>query len=134
MVNCEKILSEYKESLLKENESWPFDVKIAHDYLCENLFKCNCNIFDMMSSCRINSKNFSTRFKYYTGLSPSEFLRLNRLKASLKIISNEKMENVPIGCISIMVGYENPASFSNSFKRQYGISPKEYRKGKRQVA
>ena len=34
----------------------------------------------------------------------------------------------PIGEISREVGYDNPLTFSKTFKIYYGVSPKEYRK------
>ena len=64
-----------------------------------------------------------TKLKALTNMSPSEFVRLIRLRRAASII---KQKNVNISEVAYMVGYSNRSYFSTSFKELYGMTPKEY--------
>lgn len=68
---------------------------------------------------------FSARFRELVGETPMRFLtkvRLTRAAGPL-ITTNDNLY-----AISRAVGYENEASFSKAFKREFGRSPGEYRR------
>ena len=52
-----------------------------------------------------------------------------RIQRACKIL--EETDN-PIQEIARQIGYDNPLTFSKTFKNFYGISPKAYRKSSRQ--
>lgn len=58
-----------------------------------------------------------------TGETPGDLLRKIRLNKAAELIKN-KFGN--ISEIALEVGYNNPAHFSEAFKRQFGVSPSQY--------
>jgi AraC-like DNA-binding protein len=58
-----------------------------------------------------------------TGEPPGELIRRLRLNKAAKLIE-QKYGN--LSEIALEVGFSNPARFSESFKKQFGISPSHY--------
>ncbi|MGB8319075.1 MAG: helix-turn-helix domain-containing protein, partial [Ignavibacteriaceae bacterium] len=58
-----------------------------------------------------------------TGEPPGELIRIIRLKKAADLIKNKSGN---ISEIAFEVGFNNPAYFSECFKRQFGISPSQY--------
>jgi CheY-like chemotaxis protein len=59
------------------------------------------------------------------GQSPGDFVRTIRLKHGAKLLKNNSGN---ISEIAYEVGFSNPANFSSSFRRQFGMSPRDYLK------
>ncbi len=62
------------------------------------------------------------------GESFKELLMRERFSAACGLLTNTEM---PIGDVINRVGYENSSYFHKEFRRRYGVTPKEYRKGHR---
>ena len=60
-----------------------------------------------------------------TGEPPVEFIRKVRLHKAVKLIEH-KFGN--LSEIALEVGFSNPAYFSECFKRQFGVSPSQYKR------
>ena len=58
-----------------------------------------------------------------TGEPPREFIRRIRLKKAAELIE-KKFGN--LSEIALEVGFENPAYFSEAFKKQFGVAPSQY--------
>lgn len=124
-----------KELFKKNYMSFDIDTKIASadDHFIERLYAViNDNLsnteFDMTGFCReigMSRTNLYEKIKALTDLSPTEFIRLSRLKAAAKLL---KTDNVPISEISLITGFKNHSYFTRSFKAVYGVSPSEYAK------
>lgn len=67
----------------------------------------------------------SAVFKEETGYNFSDYLISIRMKNAATLLEDIKYKTYEI---SEMVGYSNPKNFTRSFKKYYGISPREYRK------
>lgn len=73
----------------------------------------------------VNRNRLFYVFNKYSVMGPGDYLlsyRLNRAKEILLV------ENVPIQEIAQAVGFRDPFYFSRVFKKQFGLSPSEYRK------
>ena len=69
--------------------------------------------------------HFHRVFTACTGESAINYVRRNRLvRAGQKL----RMGAIDIMDVAIAAGYESHASFSKAFKKQFGISPSEFRK------
>ena len=66
-------------------------------------------------------------FKKKVGVSPQEFLLQCRIRQACKLLTET---NNPIQEIARQVGYDNPLTFSNTFKTFRGLSPRSYREHK----
>ncbi len=70
-----------------------------------------------------NYNYLSTLFSKTTGNNLSDYYRMRRGETAKTLLAGNKK----IGEIAEMLRYSSPFAFSKAFKRQFGISPKEYR-------
>lgn len=65
-----------------------------------------------------------TLFRRYTGKTPIQYLTDYRLKKSIDLMNTSELSIAEIG---YEVGFSGASYFSETFRRQFGYSPKEYR-------
>lgn len=63
-------------------------------------------------------------FKEKLHISPQEYLLNYRMEQANRLL---RTTSLSVQAISEKVGYENPLTFSKTFKGKYGLSPKKYR-------
>ena len=68
---------------------------------------------------------FLRNFKQTTNTSPIQYILNLRINNAVSLLENTDYNVTEIGAI---VGYDNPLYFSRIFKKQKGVSPKDYRK------
>ena len=83
--------------------------ELSDKYLCDEM---------AMSSSQLYKK-----IKQLTDLSPKEFVRILRLKESVKLLKTKKHN---VSEVANMVGFNDPLYFSKCFKNQFGDSPSKY--------
>ena len=66
----------------------------------------------------------SRYFKQKTGQNFQEYLIAKRMERAAALLEDLRYQ---IGDVSEMVGYRNPFNFSRTFKKYYGVNPREYR-------
>ncbi len=64
------------------------------------------------------------RFKAFTGMSLIHYIRCRRLSLAAQLI---KSTNRAINDIYVTIGYKEPSVFNRAFRRQFGVSPSQYR-------
>ena len=67
----------------------------------------------------------SRYFKQKTGQNFQDYLIERRMKLAAELLENTKYR---VGDVSDLVGYSNPFNFTRTFKKYYGMTPKDYRK------
>lgn len=82
-------------------------------------------IAERFSVSETSLKNY---FRGVYGQNISTWLRENRMDEASRLLSDTKR---PIAEISELVGYSNQGKFAAVFKKQFGLSPLEYRRSKR---
>ena len=65
------------------------------------------------------------RFKHLLGVPPIQYLMRWRLQLAAQKL---KTGELPVKAVADEIGYESEAAFSRAFKRQFGVSPGEWRK------
>jgi AraC-like DNA-binding protein len=96
-------------------------------YLLANLSN-RINTDDMASHLGITRAYFCRLAKSLLGEAPMSYLRRIRLESSLELLEHTSLS---IDTVAEEVGYGDRFSFSKEFKRRYGCSPVQYRKGSR---
>ncbi len=113
-------------NLIRGSDRWPVDVGRALAFLNGHLFDFGLSVHYLRSQCRIHQNNFSMKFRYFTGVSPSEYVRNHRIGCSVTIM--EAMNDpVSVTWIDYEVGYEHPSTFCMAFKKATGMTPQKYR-------
>ena len=78
----------------------------------------------LASDLGISTRHFIRRFKAVTGESPLFYLQRIRIEAAKTKLEKTRES---IDEIALKVGYENANSFRKIFRKNTGLSPKEYR-------
>ena len=105
------------------------DIKIIAEYMREKLESYDENekfsIKEIAEKFGYTKYEFSRKFKKETGFSAKEFVSVLKLEKSLqKLIKEDKS----VILAQLESGYESSGSFSNIFRKNTGLSSREYRK------
>lgn len=87
-------------------------------------FSENISLNDVADAVRLNPEYLSRLFKSETGTGYTEYLTHIRLSHAKKLLKNTDMK---VHEIASAVGYPNLSYFSSLFKKQYGLSPFDYK-------
>lgn len=93
------------------------------DYIMLHLEE-NITISDLATHTGYSDYYCSKKFKKETGMTPAQYIKEPRLKAAAKLLvtSNEEIQD-----IAIRYQFGSKSYFTDSFRKQYGVSPSEYR-------
>ena len=118
-----KIIRQQQESE-KTTTSIPEEIEAAVAYFNEN-YNTKVSVDDYAESLHISTNWFIRNFKQYMKISPAQYILSLRMVNAQSLLENTEYN---IGEIAEIVGYDNPLYFSRVFKKEYGVSPAQYRK------
>lgn len=72
----------------------------------------------------MSRSTFIQHFKNVLGLAPGEYVQNARISSAKKLILRDK----PMSIICFEVGYEDASGFSRAFKKNTGMTPREWKK------
>lgn len=75
-------------------------------------------------AAHLSVRQLSTLFKEQLGFTPLNYVREQRMKKALTLLTQSTL---PITTIAESVGYQNLSAFSDRFKKHFGRSPRIYR-------
>ena len=96
--------------------------------------KIDATEFDIPALCKevgVGRSLLYTKFKALTGMTPNNFLLNYRLKHAATLL--KQYPDLPIAEVSDRSGFNAPVYFSRCFKNQFGCTPQNYRKEKKQA-
>ena len=121
-----------KRKFLKQEEVDNIDVSNDLDkvfieqintYISDNISDSDLSVYDLYEISGMSRTPFYHKLKALVGLSPSEYIRMMRLKQA-RILLRQRNQN--ISEVAYSVGFSNPKYFSTSFRKYYGQSPTEF--------
>jgi DNA-binding response OmpR family regulator len=74
----------------------------------------------------IGRTRFFNRIKDITGMTPNDYLIYLKMNKGQQLLKEDN--NLTISEIAYQLGFSNPAYFSKCFKKQFGITPQEYKR------
>ena len=86
-------------------------------------------LFDIPLLCKelgVSRSLIYAKFKALTGMTPNNFILNFRLKHAATLLKQYK--NMPISEVSDRSGFNSPVYFSQCFKKQFGMTPHNYKK------
>lgn len=98
-------------------------IKLIHNYICEN-YCSDISLDTIADSFGINKVYLAKIFKEKFGQSVNEYIRELRIEKAKKLLCQY---NICINDIAQQLGFNNPQTFYNTFKRYVGVSPGKYR-------
>lgn len=106
-------LESHDQKLLKQA------IFIVEDNMADPLF----SVEKMASEMNMSRASLHRKIKSITGFPPSELIRSIRLRKAARLILN-KVDTV--SQIALLVGFNDYAHFSKSFKKHFGVAPTSY--------
>ncbi|MBQ7359580.1 MAG: helix-turn-helix transcriptional regulator [Lachnospiraceae bacterium] len=102
------------------------DILLATKYIYQN-YKKPLTLEELASVSSLSPTYFSKKFKQVTGMGFKEYLNFIRLKnAATALYSTDST----ITDIALEYGFSDSNYFKDLFKKEYGMSPREYRKSR----
>ena len=83
------------------------------------------SVEELSNSIGMSRSNLYNKTVSITGKTPSEFIRILRLKKSIKYLEQTQMT---IAEVAFKVGFNSPKIFAHYFKEEYKMTPTDYRK------
>ena len=127
LFNREKLRYYYTNRIDKVNSenfggSEQFFLKELNTLIETNLKNSSFTVENLATGLEISRVQLYRKVKALLGVSVNEYINSIRLKKAKNLLQNSKLN---ISEIAYEVGYSSPGYFSTSFKKEYGISPKE---------
>ena len=100
-----------------------FYITQAVDYIKKSPLQ-DITVTDVADYLHISRSHLYGLFKKHLGTTPQAFL------TSAKIINARDLltiTDIPVSSVAISCGYQNPFAFSRAFKKETGMTPREYR-------
>jgi signal transduction histidine kinase/DNA-binding response OmpR family regulator len=88
----------------------------------KNLADVSFNVVQLASELCMSRSSLHRKIKGVSELTPNDFIQLVRLKKATELLQDGSYR---INEICYLVGFNSSSYFSKSFKKQFGISPKE---------
>lgn len=95
----------------------------------ENMGDTKFNVDDLSDKLCMHRTNLYKKLQFITGKTPSQFIRMMRLKRGKQLLSRG---NVLISQVAYEVGFNDPKKFARYFKEEFGMYPSEYVKSMEQ--
>lgn len=94
------------------------------DYITVNISK-NLTAHELAEMAGMSESSMRRLFIKHTGKTPIEFIQDSRLVVAARrlLVTNERISQ-----IAYSVGYDNPNYFTRLFRKNFGVSPQQYRK------
>lgn len=100
-------------------------VMAARHYIERNYSDNSLSLITLCNKLNVSMSYFSSIFKTETGMTFVEFLTETRMRNAKKLLTES---NLMLYTVAERVGYDSAAYFTAAFKKNIGVTPKEYRK------
>jgi len=91
----------------------------------------NWSVENMGQLVNMSRSSFSNRFTELAKMTPLQYVIFVRLQKASRLLSET---SIPLVTVAESIGYQSEASFSQAFKKQYGMRPGEFRRVHTQIA
>lgn len=93
-------------------------------HLDQHLDEVEMNVNNLSSDLGLSRSSFYRKMKALTGDSPNTFIRIYRLNKAKELLEKGEMT---ISEIAVFTGFSTLSYFSSCFKKQFGVSPTDYK-------
>jgi two-component system response regulator YesN len=104
-------------------------IEKAKDFIRDNYQNEDMALQLVSSNVNVSSNHFSAIFRKETGITFIDYLTTVRMEKAKDLLTTTSMKTSDVG---FEVGYRDPHYFSYIFKKTQGMSPKEFRRQKKE--
>ncbi len=123
-----EIVLDFMKKIIKKKESNQNDLlEKVKQYVEENYDNTELCAQSIADKFKLSAKYLSYAFKEYTGMSLLVYLQKKRIDTACELLENTSMT---VGEITYKIGIENENYFYTLFKKNVGMTPKQYRQAK----
>lgn len=108
-------------SHFEEDKLW---LKHVDHCVKRNLSNNRYTIQQLAAEVPISERQFRRRVKHLLGMSPSQYLMINRLQYAHQLLSKKKYKTIKQ--VVHAVGLRDVGAFRYNFQQLFGIAPKKY--------
>lgn len=102
----------------------PWQLRRVKDYAMSRL-DSDMSLAELAGVAGLSQFHFCRAFKQTTGLSPHRWLQMQRIERAKEMLAKADARIIEIG---LSVGYANPSHFARIFRRELGLTPREFKK------
>ncbi|MFO7446253.1 MAG: AraC family transcriptional regulator [Ignavibacteriaceae bacterium] len=135
IISSEMKLVKFEELMLHLLENYPYKLlsfpagnrdnyEIEIRKVVETNISNKITVDDLAFLCNLSTSTFKRRFTKIYNTSPQKWFLQKRMELAGNLLRHH---NEKPGEVYYKVGYENHSSFTSSFRKIYGITPKEYK-------
>ncbi|MFT7388155.1 MAG: AraC-like DNA-binding protein [Candidatus Endobugula sp.] len=99
------------------------DLNLIQQYIHAHIAD-KIQVSELAQVCDLSASHFYQKFRDKTGISPHQFLILERVKVAKFLLGNTNKNLIDI-CFSL--GFSSQSAFTNTFTKKVGCSPSQYR-------
>ena len=103
-------------------------LKKAESILKENIDNPEFDVSDLVNGLNMGRSSLFAKFKALTGMTPNNYILNYRFKYAISLFHHHPELN--ISEVSDRCGFSSPSYFGKCFKKQYGMSPQNYKEEK----
>jgi len=100
-------------------------LELATNAVEENLTNPDFGTTSWSKMLGIGRTRLFNRIKHITGMTPNDYILYIKMNKSTLLLSDHTLT---IAEVAYQLGFSNPAYFSKCFKKQFGVTPVDYRK------
>lgn len=114
------------EKAIEQSRDSKFLEKIS-GMILERMGESWISVEELAENMNVSHSSLQRKIKGLTGLSPIEFIRYVKLAKAAELLASGEYR---VNEVCYAVGFSKPSYFSACFKKQFGVLPKDYVKGK----
>ncbi len=126
-IRVEKQMAEFKRKFFSDMREQKF-IDSLNQIIEQQMSNADLSIDEIAQEMNMSRSQFYNKVRNLTGYKPNEYLRTMRLQRAAEMLLNQ--DNLNVSEISFAVGYNDSLYFSKCFKKQFGLSPTQYKNGK----
>lgn len=122
MLSASTTLTDEQSSSLQNSDS--LMMQRMYEYMGQHMSETELNLNEVLDVTGMSRSKLFYKIKELTGMSPNALFKCYKLnKAAEMILSGQDK----IAYIAAITGFAGPSHFSTSFKKQFGVTPSEYK-------
>lgn len=123
---CANCAIDYAQRVKEAKVQLSLPVKQCRDYVRDHMWE-KTTVADLAQCCSRTPEHLAKLFRKELGLTPKEYILQEKLQAARDALMTT---NSSVSAIAQRFGFGTHSSFSQHFKKAYGMSPSEYRMSK----